>query len=404
MAQSAVFSPRAIFWLITVGCLSFVGAAYFSIYGDAGTAGTTGASAYSYSAIGHRAFVETLQRMDVPVVVSRNNSKAKAGRSALLIVAEPHRRIATDETVTDLLAAQTVLFVLPKWDGRSDEAKPRWLEIAVPLPRDDVQAILQLAIPDGRVRRAKMPMSWKLGSLGVTPTLTAPQLIETSRLKPIVATDQGILIGELVRGEQRIWILSDPDILSNHGLGRGDNSVLALALVDALRPRGGTVIIDETIHGFRQESNLWRAMFQYPFVIAILQAAAAIIALIWAATGRFGAPIPAEKPLKAGKVTLLNNTASLLQFGGHGPEILRRYLDATFRDVVRRLRAPRNIDEDSLVAWVDRVGKARGVRASFWDLRREIEVVLGAASPNSPNLLRAAKSLYRWKQEIIHGP
>jgi len=145
-------------------------------------------------------------------------------------------------------------------------------------------------------------------------------------------------------------------------------------------------------------------MFQYPFVIAILQAAAAIIALIWAATGRFGAPIPAEKPLKAGKVTLLNNTASLLQFGGHGPEILRRYRDATFRDVVRRLRAPRNIDEDSLVAWVDRVGKARGVRASFWDLRRKIEVVLGAASPNSPNLLRAAKSLYRWKQEIIHGP
>ncbi len=247
-------------------------------------------------------------------------------------------------------------------------------------------------------------MSWEPGSLGITPTINAPQLIESTQLTPIVATQVGLLIGELVRGGQRIWILSDPDILSNFGLGRGDNSVLALALVNTLRPSDGAVIIDETIHGFHHDPNLWRAMFQFPFVVPTIHAVAAIIALILAATGRFGAPIPAKRPLQAGKAALLDNTAGLLQYGGHGPDILRRYLDATLRDVARRLRAPRHIDEDDLVEWVDRVGKARAVRVNFSSLQRETEAIAGVANPNSPTILKAAQSLRRWKQEIINGP
>ncbi len=238
MVQDAVFSPKVVIWLITVGLLSFAGAIYFVIYGDEGIARTSGANSFSYSAIGHRAFVETLRRMDVPVLVSRDDSAAKAGRSALLVVAEPRWRAPTDDTVDDLLSADTLLIVLPKWQGRPDEANPRWLKFAVPLPRAEVEETLRRAVPGARVRRIAGSVSWQPGRFGVSPTLSVPQLIETAALTPIVASDRGLLLGELVHGAQRIWILSDPDILSNHGLGRGDNSVLTSRLIDALRPPG----------------------------------------------------------------------------------------------------------------------------------------------------------------------
>ncbi len=404
MAQQAAFSPTTVFWLIAVGLLSFAGAAYFMIYGEEGTTTTARANAFSHSAIGHRAFVETLRRLDIRVLVSRNNSAAKAGRSTLLIVAEPGARTYTDETINDLLTAETVLFVLPKWEGRPDEAKPQWLKSAAQLPRAHVQKTLRHVVPDGKVRRVKAPVSWETGPLGVTPTLSAPQLMETTQLRPVVTSDQGLLVGELVRGEQRIWILSDPDILSNHGLGRGDNAVLALSLIDALRPAGGAVIIDETIHGFRQEPSLWRAMFEFPFVLPTIQAVAAIVALMWAATGRFGAPIPAKRPLEAGKAALIDSMAGLLQYGGHGPEILRRYLTVTLRDVARRLHAPRDLEETALIEWVDRVGEARGVQAKYGTLRREAEAIIAVASADNSRLTQAARNLHRWKQGIINGP
>ncbi len=401
MAQPGAFSPRTVLWLIAVGSLCFAGAAYLSIYGGESTAG---ANSYSYSAIGHRAFIETLRRVDIPVVVSGNDSRAKAGRTALLVLAEPELSDADDRDLAEMLTADTLLLVLPKWRGAPDAARPHWLESAALLPLEEVNAVLRLVLAEAEVRRAGSAPAWNPGALGVAPTLAVPQLVEAPGLEPVVASDQGILVGELRRGRQRLWILSDPDVLSNHGLGRGDNAVLALALVDSLRPRGGAVVLDETIHGFRQDPSIWRAMFEYPFVVATLQAVAAILALIWAATGRFGAPLPAERALKAGKETLLANTASLLQFGGHGPEILRRYREATFREVARRLRAPRHLGEDALVDWVDRVGEARGLRRRYRDLRREVDAASAAAGRGGAGLLRAARNIYRWKQEIIDGP
>jgi len=404
-AQPAAFSSRTIFWLIAVGLAAFGGAAYFVVFGDdPDAARTPGANAYSHSAIGHRAFVETLRRQDIPVLVSRGDSAAKAGRSAMLVVAEPSGRAGAEPAIEGLLQADSVLLVLPKWRGRPDPAKPRWVESVAAVPRAEVERILGQVTPGASIKRLAGPASWSAGTLDVTPTLARPQLMQAPRLRAVVAADQGLLVGELVRGERRIWVLSDPDVLSNHGLGRGDNAELALRLVEALRPTGGAVIVDETVHGFRNQPNLFRAMFELPLVVATIQIAAAIIALMWAATGRFGAPVPAERSLQAGKATLVGSVAGLLQYGGHGGEILRRYLGVTLRDVARQLHAPRNLDGAALIEWVDRVGDAHGVRAKFESLCGEAEAIAGRSTPDRTRLAQSAEKLYRWKQEIIHGP
>jgi hypothetical protein len=55
MGESQVFAPKTVGCLVAVGTLAFAGAAYFAITGgDRNITRSSGANAFSYSAIGHR--------------------------------------------------------------------------------------------------------------------------------------------------------------------------------------------------------------------------------------------------------------------------------------------------------------------------------------------------------------
>lgn len=99
--------------LIALGALAFVGAVYFSLYGDNGR--PNGANSHSLSAIGHMAFVELLREQGISVIVSRNESASKARNDSLLIVAEPLPQHI--ESRGQLPRADRTLAVLPKWYG-----------------------------------------------------------------------------------------------------------------------------------------------------------------------------------------------------------------------------------------------------------------------------------------------
>ncbi len=401
MTQVQPYSARTVYWLLAVGVLSFAAAAYFMIYAQSDV-GAAKANAFSYSAIGHRALVDTLRELDVPVLVSRADSAAKAGDSSLLVVAEPRRESWYDETIGATQRAGTVLLVLPKWDGFKGRARSHWLWIAGMLPPDYIESILQQVVPGATVRRTA-PKRWHPRQFEVAPTIDYPQLATSDLLQPVIWSEEGILLGKLRQGYQTIWVLSDPDILSNHGLGKGDNAVLAIRILDALRPPGGAVIFDETVHGYWQPPSLWRTLFQVPFIIPVILAFAAVLILAWSATARFGAPLPARPGLVPGKTALIDNTASLLRFGGHGGAIVRRYSDVTLRDVAHRLNAPRRLESDELVRWVDRVGEARGATVKFRDLQARADTLDGTVRGEAPRLARLARRLYEWKQEIIDG-
>lgn len=405
MAAQGAFSQRTVTILIVVGVLSFVGAAYFTIFGeDLRTKRTVGANSYSYSAIGHRAFLETLRRLEIPVLTSRNNSAAKAGTTSVLVVAEPITLKRNDQRVEKLLAAPIVLVILPKRFGFRSVLKSRWLGSANLLPKGAVARTLRGIISDAQINRPDDAVSWRKNRFGLHPDIEAPQLITARRLRPIIGSEQGMLLGELRRGYRRIWILSDPDLVSNHGIDSSDNAVLAVQIVNALRPRDGIVIVDETIHGFRLDPSLWRTFFEFPYVIATIQAFAALIMLLWASTARFGAPAPVKRPIEAGKAALINNTARLLERGGHAKDIFKRYLEVTLRDVAHRVHAPRHLDDEALIDWLDRVGKSHGVTTTYRSVRQRAERLTAASGADVARTARAARNLHRWKQEMLHGP
>jgi hypothetical protein len=405
MTASPVFAQRTVAWLLAVGGLSFAAAMLLIVFGDELLpTSTAGANAYSESAIGHKAFAETLQQLGIPVLVSRNDSLERAGPRDLLVVAEPPVQQAEDAYLQDLVDGDRVLLVLPKWLAVPDQVNRRWAGRVMRIPPAGSQDILRIVARGAAVESVEPRPAWRANRFGRQPTLAQPQLMTTDRLTPLIDSDRGMLLGEATEGYGRVWVLSDPDLISNHGLRQGDNAVIAVGIIQALLPPGGTVIIDEVIHGFRRDPNVWRALFEFPIIIITINALIAAAVLIWAASGRFGSPVRAEPPLKAGKTTLVENAAGLLRFGGHAGEILGRYLAVTFGDVARRVHAPGQLGDTALDQWLERVGKARQVRATPAALRREAELATVPGRADDRRLLHVAHELYRWKQEMLDGP
>ncbi len=288
------FSPQTVVLLITVGLLAFAGAAYFMVFGDSGR--SSGANSLSKSAIGHMAFVELLRRQDVSVIVSRNDSAAKASPGSLLVVAEPLAREI--ETAGGILRAARTLIVLPKWRGSPDPNHPGWIGQAAMLQTKAVEKILRDVLPDGAVRRPSLHVTWLKASSSAmnvfrpgrrgndllwrrmlsraAPAIDKPQLIVSPTLTPIIASPDGILVGGLKLSDGWVFLISDPDLLSNHGIGRDDNAALFLDAMAFFQPDGGPVIIDETMHGFHSNPNFWRKLFELPFLVPTILALIAL--------------------------------------------------------------------------------------------------------------------------------
>ncbi len=402
MADGAPFATRTVWWLIAVGALSFAGASIFTVLDD--RVRSTAADTFSVSAIGHRALVETLERLDVPVIVSRYRSAEKARSGTVLVVAEPTNRALSDAEFESLFDAPNVLYVLPKRRGEPADDNPAWLRSVDWVDLGDVERALRVVHSGGRIQRHDGRVRWATNRLGPNPEIDQPQLIASGSLRPIVAGDGGILVGETRRGDSRIWVLSDPDILANHGLASGDNAALVVALLDGLRRPGGAVVFDETHHGFVQRPSLWRSAFRLPFAIVSVQALIAMAVLMWAAAGRFGAPVPVPKPYKSGKAALIDNAANLVETGGLTGDVFARYVASVQRDVARRLHAPRRFDARELVDWLDRIGRARGLDETLGTLIREADDLMHRARADDARFLRVARRLNRWRQEMIDGP
>ena len=408
MAEQTVFSQKTVAGLIVVGFLAFAGAIHFLFVGsDSEHVRRAGNNAYSEAAVGHRALVQVLRKLGIPVLVSRNRSIERAGDSGLLVIAEPPVALAAtgqkSDILKDLSDAPRVLYVLPKWRGTADPEKPHWLRKAELLPAKYVRSVLWRVETSTEIARPSELTEWSSGRFTAPSISHRPQLITGGQLVPIISTAEGMLLARSVHRDVKRWVLSDPDILANHGIGDGDNAALIANVVDRLRD-GGPVIIDETVHGLRRDPSLWRSLFDLPFVIVTIAAAFAAAVLVWAVTGRFGSPLPSARAFAAGKETLIENTAGLLLYGGHVGESLRRYRQVGIRAVARNSRAPGGLKGADLAEWLDRASVARGMKVPLHRLHREIDALSGAKSIGAHRVVAAARKLHSWKQEMIHGP
>ena len=403
--NDAPFKPKVLALLITLGALSFLSALVWSAVGGDSVSGKpvgTGTDTYSRGALGHSAVAALLRALDLRVVVSRFSSGKRAGENGLLVLCEsdPDRLARGENGPLVLEGAERVLVVLPKWRATFTDAADGNVESVSLAPPDTVRRFLA----DIGIRVAVLrPQSvhW----IDDKPRLAQPQLVHSEDLKALIRGAEGILFGRHTDHEgRRIYVLSDPDLIANHGLDDHPNAEIAMKMFKTAREDRETIVFDETLHGFAREPSFWRSLFRFPLVLVLLQLVFACGVLLWAAAGRFGAPLPAPRGLKAGKEFLIGNIASLLHRGGHGANVLRRYYQAAAVDVHRRLRGAGRPGSKTAREWLDRYGAARSVTDGLTELRRLTEDVVRAKRTPAAIQLKIARRIHRWREEMIHGP
>ncbi len=411
-AQSAssatVVSPRATFGLILIGAIAFLVVIYFAIFGlEPNANGTADANSFSNSAIGHKAFVETMRRLDIRVRIGRYDTFARAAPDDLILILEPR---STDflPALESLRKGQKILIALPKRSGERDPKKPDWLARSELIDRQLLELGLDLAESDLEIRRVDRVASWSRNDFGFQPSLSPVQLVADAKgkLKPLIAAKDGILLGTMTLRGVDIWLLSDPDLIANHGLGDGDNADLSIAIIRRLLPEGGAVTIDETIHGFAQEPNLLPRLLAPPFLGVTIAAAFALLVLAWMGAIRFGRPRLSPQGLAAGKTSLIDNAADLLRYGARPENVIRRFAQVLMTETARRLHAPKGLNEKSLIAWLDqtaRLGRRQG-RLSLDRLMAEAEALAESGSGSSvAGRDRLLADLADWKEEMLDG-
>jgi len=394
--------------LVAAAVVSLATAAGLGIYADdLAEPESVAADGYSRSAIGHAAFVALLRQLGFKAELSRSRTAEKTSE-AVLVVAEPV--IAAGETEDDRAMelardASRMLVVLPKRWGAADRSHPRWLGFGGTGELAAAQRVLDRLVIEGTVVRPTRSIEsgdWA-GPLPA-PTLDAPQLIRSDALTPLVSCADGILAGEVVDedDEWHVVVLADPDIIATHGLGRGDNAVLAVRLLERLGAPGLPVIIDETLHGHEVRPSLARELFRFPLVLATAQTLVVGVLLVWAALVRFGRPRAEAPPLGAGTAFLVDRSAALLRQGGHLGAAVQSYFRAARDEIAARLRPPGEAAEQA-DRWLARVAAARGRSEQLAAVTALVVAQSDDGRAAGAQALRAAREIHSFREEMTDG-
>jgi hypothetical protein len=388
---------RAIGWIAGLGLASLLAGFAAAIFADPATPVRSAQNdAFSRSALGHRAFVELLRRLDRRVVVSRSPQRSRDG--GVLILLEPPAEAGRLRELLD--GVERVLCVLPKRSGEESERRPGWIESAEVLAPGRAEAVLDALGLEGEVRRSSAAFVAEVGRDLPAATLGTPQLVDGRAIEPVLASAEGSLIGWTAASYcDELWLLADPDLIQNHGLGAGENAALAVALIDRIAEPGEILVVDETLHGHGTAPHVFGALGRFPLVLALLQAALLIGVLCWIASRRFGAPLPEPPALRPGRVALVESTAGLLLHGGHSASTLRRYLAIEERRVAAARGLPRDLGQDARRAALAGLERRRPPAVALATLVEQVE----DGGEHGGALLACARRIQVWRTEMLHG-
>lgn len=391
--------------LAGAAAISLVATFALAVFGDLlAEPASFGADSWSRSALGHRAFVELARAEGHAVLVSRHRTAERAREGALTALLEPavggEDGGRSKAMVGDIRSgAARLLVVLPKRVGFFDQLRPRWIGSVRYAPIEAANRVLEALSIEGSAIRPPASVGAWTGPLPA-PDIDDPQLLHSAQLRPLVASAAGMLVGELQSDGLHLIVLSDPDVLETHGLGRGRNAELAMAILDRF---GGerTLVVDETLHGHEIEPSITRELLRFPLVLATLQALVMLGLLAWAAVVRFGRPLAPASLLRPGKVFLVEHTADLLRAGGHAGEAARAYLHAAREMVLARVPPPGG--SETPAAWLLRLEAARGKAGTLRRLEQRVARIEDGRRGAEIEAVRAAQQISRWREELTDG-
>jgi hypothetical protein len=412
------FSRRRLAWGVGVAVTSFAIFLLLLAYGrDLEGRPAPGPNTFSRSALGYQGAVELLRAQGLGVVSRQAPAGSGVGPDHPLVAAEPdpgrgERQATLWQEAMDRKA--TLVVVLPKWSpGEPQKSKPEWLAQVELMPLYRVRAVLGRLLESDdhrtevqRFARAKGCQAFWQSGEEATPlkidTEDVVQLLRSEDLDPVIQCAGGVLVGRRPATDKRpqVVVIADPDLLNNHGLGRGENAEAVYRIFNRTLEAKG-VVFDETIHGFSRTPGLIAEALRFPMVLAVLQGLVLLGVVLWAGMGRFGKPLPVEAGLAAGKEVLIGNTAELLAGGGHVADSASRYFQQTTRAVAGYYFLPPDLPEAERLARLQTLSEGHGKRLNLTALEADLQR-LPAGRRGEEQAAWIAQRLYQWRVEMTN--
>jgi hypothetical protein len=124
----------------------------------------------------------------------------------------------------------------------------------------------------------------------------------------------GAVLADFDYGDGRVVFLSDPYVISNHGLARGANLQLALNLINALGRDRKQIFFDEYHHGYRRDENALVRYFRgTPFWWVMGQLLLLGLLLVYSFGKRFARPLPLPRVDRHSPLEFVSSMANLQQ-------------------------------------------------------------------------------------------
>jgi hypothetical protein len=422
----AGFSRRALLWLVPTIALSFLVAVILIAFGEGPPGDRSGrSSSFSRSALGHHALVGFLERSGVRVEVrrSRRAARGRAGTATFVIEPDPDledsapKGYLREVVLSARRGGAPLLLVLPKWRAREVETLDGVVvRSAVLRPEIDVEAALdatgiaEIATLD--VEREPtgnayipFPCATAWGEAADLELLSPQVLAPSPSLTPVVWSGPGQIVAKVAADpdssdDTAVYVVSDPDILNNHGLARGDNALIVHRLIETCLSTDA-VVLDEVVHGFGREEGLLAEALRFPLVVPVLQGAAVLLLVLWRGVGRFGKPLPAPQRLAAGKLELIHATAGLLGYRGRVVDSALAYFDETLAEVGRRFHVAAGAKGKELLSRLEKLSEERGIAMDLASLRNGLVSLSGSEVHVRTAAVRAACEIHRWHVEML---
>lgn len=236
------------------------------------------------------------------------------------------------------------LIILPKW--RSGMRLTGFGHPFLIAPGTDIQSLLhQLAGQEvGRLSFARKPFQDFPAEQGLTARLYAAQMFEGRGCAPIIGQPGAMILGACPLkgdGEQdQVYVLSDPDLLNNHGLRLGDNARIAAQVLPEIAGED-RIIIDYSTRNWltepdqaEQRERTWddlKRLFEPPFLSLWISAGLVLAIAVWRGGLRSG-PVARQKPaLGTGKRTANRVRARLMRMTDQDGALLSDFIDTRLR-------------------------------------------------------------------------
>jgi len=380
-ADPAPFKALTVLVMVLVGVGGFAALLWVSAFApDLRAAHSAGGHALSSGATGYSGLVQLAGATGRNPRIVRS---ARGFRTDDLLVISPELAAVPIGGAMARPATAPLLIILAKWATVEDADHPGWVRTTGLLPLAEPVGVMGPAPTFLMARRPAEAGHWLLNpTLPAAIRLRAPAQLQViagidtahshgnTALAPLVTDGQGgIVLARLA--DRDVYVLSDPDLLSNQAMADEGAAASALALLDQLNgPNGRGIAFDVSMNGFDAARSPLRLLFAAPFVGGTVCLTLALLLAGFAAFHRFGPARSAPRAIAFGKAALVDNAALLVRKAGKEAQMGARYAE------VMRQRAR---------------GAERGRFA-------ELDAAARAATDRA-SLLVAARALHDWAGE-----